>query len=121
MKKTILFLSFFCCIYLSNAQEITCDDLLDFVKTEGYKESSVSSIALIDSSWLNGVEAYSYDGNLFVVAKIKKDEYSYYSKEYIFCGVPEENWRKFKSLFDIDKTYGERFHEYIIDYQCNCY
>lgn len=119
MKKLIIFSSIlFTC--LANGQDISCNDLLDFITEEAYEEDSVGSIRLMDSSWLNGVEAYSYDGNLFVIANIKSDEISYRNKEYIFCGVPEENWKKF-STYKLNKSYGEDFHEYIMDYQCNCY
>ncbi|PHR10651.1 MAG: hypothetical protein COA40_13540 [Aequorivita sp.] len=103
-----------------SAQSVTCEDLMDFIETEGMYSSSVSSYTL-DSSWLSKVTLYSYDMNYFVVAHIKTSEFSYASTPYIFCGIPYRNWLNFKngSYGDTD-SYGERFHKYIFNYQCDC-
>ena len=57
------------------------------------------------------------------IAEIKANEYSYSTKSYIFCGIPYSNWSNFKNGYNYSdsRTYGERFHAYIIDYQCSCY
>lgn len=105
----------------SFSQKMSCDELLNFVKTEGRYVSSVSSYSM-DSSWLKEVTAYSYDGKYYVIAKIKKDEYSYSANTYVFCGIPYSNWSNFQyGSYGDSKSYGERFHKYIIDYQCSCY
>lgn len=103
------------------SQNVSCEELLNFVKTEATFVGTVSSY-LMDSSWLNEVTAYSYDGKYYIIAKIKKDEYSYSTTSYVFCSVPYMNWSNFRTgSYGDSKSYGERFHKYIIDYQCNCY
>jgi hypothetical protein len=106
---------------LSSSQEVNCDDLIDYVKTKGYRKGTVSSISLINSDWLKEVEAYTIDNLIVVIAEIKKDEWGINTKKYIFCGIPDSNWSDFYyGMNDVGKTYGERFHKYIIDYQCKC-
>ena len=104
----------------SNQNQVTCNELLSYVKSNGYVKSTIYSYKL-NSKWLNKVTAYSLDNQIFVVAEIKKDEYSYSTSEYIFCSIPNTNWSSFeyKSSGDLE-TYGERFHKYIIDNVCNC-
>ncbi|RXG29880.1 hypothetical protein [Leeuwenhoekiella marinoflava] len=121
MKKALL-LVLLITTFFSQAQDVACLDLLDYVKKNGYKKAEVSSYQLYDSSWLKKVTAYTIDNTILVVAEIKKDEYSIYTKEYIFCGIPSTSWDYFYyGLYDIGKSYGERFHKYIIKRQCNCY
>ncbi|HAB26940.1 MAG TPA: hypothetical protein DCE27_03630, partial [Xanthomarina gelatinilytica] len=69
------------------SQEVSCTDLVDFVKSEGRKVGTVSSYQLIDSSWLKSVSCYDVDGTLAVIANIKTNDYSLYGKDYIFCGI----------------------------------
>ena len=59
----------------------------------------------------------------YVVAEIKKSEYSYQTKSYVFCGISFSDWYDFSNGkgYNDKRTYGERFHDYIMDYQCNCY
>jgi hypothetical protein len=103
------------------SQGISCDELLNFVKTKGSYVGAVNGISL-DSSWLKDVTAYGYDGDYYVVAKIKKDKYSYSTSTYVFCGIPQTNWFRFRNgSYGDSSSYGERFHKYIIDYKCNCY
>lgn len=119
MKKIILILLMLTS-FNSFSQEVSCTDLLDFIKTKGSYVSSIKSY-MLDSSWLYEVTAYSYDGKYYVEAKIKENEYSYTTKSYIFCGIPYMNWSNFNyGSYGDSKSYGERFHKYIIDYQCNC-
>lgn len=43
-------------------------------------------------------------------------------KRIFFCGIPIMNWSNFRfGGYGDSKSYGERFHKYIIDYKCNCY
>jgi hypothetical protein len=106
---------------ISKAQEVSCEELIAFIKEKGQKSEEVTSLSL-DSSWLNNVTLYKYDGKYYVIAKIKKDEYGYSTKSYVFCNIPYSNWSSFHSPYNFitHGTYGERFHEYIIDYVCNC-
>ena len=104
------------------AQDVSCEDLMDYALDEGYRIGTVSSILLYNSSWLKEVEAYSISNTIVVIAEIKQDEYGFNTKKYIFCGIPKSNWDAFcYGLYDSDKTYGERFHKYIYDYKCECY
>jgi hypothetical protein len=108
-----------CSLSLS-AQTVSCEKLMDFIETKGMYYSSVSSYTL-DSSWLTKVTLYSYDMNYYVIANIKANEYSYTSKPYIFCGIPFRNWLNFKNGgYGDSDSYGERFHKYIFNYQCDC-
>lgn len=103
-----------------SAQTVSCEELMDFIETKGMYNSSLSSYTL-DSSWLTKVTLYSYDMNYYVVANIKPNEYSYTSKPYIFCGIPYRNWLNFKNgSYGVTDSYGERFHKYIFNYQCDC-
>ncbi len=104
------------------SQNISCTELLDYVESEGRSKGSVSSMSLYDSSWLQEVKAYTIEGNLAVVAKIKKNAYDMYGKKYVFCGIPSSNWDAFYyGTYDYGLSYGERFHKYIMDYVCECY
>ena len=104
----------------SFSQNASCEDLMNFVKKEGRYQSSIGPYNL-DSDWLYEVTAYSYENKYYVIAKIKKDKNSYTTKSYIFCGIPYSNWSNFKvGSYSDPKSYGERFHKYIMDYQCNC-
>ncbi|MEO9484699.1 MAG: hypothetical protein ABJG47_14670 [Ekhidna sp.] len=99
---------------------VTCNDLLDFIKEEGYVKATMSSYVL-DSKWLYKVTAYSYDYDIYVVAEIKKNEYSYQTNTYIFCDVPDSNWRNFRyGGYGDSDSYGERFHKYIMNNKCEC-
>jgi len=93
MKKIILMILMLIS-FNSFSQEVSCEDLLDFIKTEGSYVSSVSNY-IMESSWLYEVTAYRYESKYFVVAKIKENEYSYTTKSYIFCGIPYMNWSNF--------------------------
>ncbi|WP_281980339.1 hypothetical protein [Tenacibaculum mesophilum] len=122
MKKTLIFLIF---IVLNTnpsfSQEVDCEDLLEYIETNGVYKTSLSNLTL-NSSWLYKVTAYEYDYKIYVIAKIKRNEYDYYPKSYVFCSIPAQNWSNFKyGNYNDSDSYGERFHKYIKDYQCNCY
>lgn len=102
-------------------QTMRCGDLLDFVVRNGHYKGEVSSLALINSTWLKSVTAYRYKNSIFVVAAISTDKYRFSSKKYIFCGIPTRNWESFADgLVDFDLSYGEKFHKYIMEYKCDC-
>lgn len=118
----LFFLLFFCCFLTTYSQNVSCEELIDYVRKDGYKKGTVSSTQLINSSWLKEVEAFEINNAIVVIAEIKKDEWGFSSKEYVFCGIPSSNWSAFYyGTYETGKTYGERFHKYIIDYVCNCY
>jgi ribosomal protein S8 len=95
----------------------SCDEIYEFIKSNGINMGKINKYTL-NSSWLNEVEAYNYEQNYFIVAKIKGDNDSSLINSYIFCSIPQTNWNNFK--FGNKGTYGERFHEYIFNYKCNC-
>jgi hypothetical protein len=105
----------------SLAQDVTCEELVKYVEDEGYVKGTVTSIQLFNSSWLKEVKAYSIDNTIVVIAEVKKDEWGFNTEKYAFCGIPSSNWDAFYSgLYDLGKTYGEKFHKYIYNYNCNC-
>ena len=107
--------------HFSFSQDISCPDLQEFIEDNRYYKSSISNYTL-NSSWLYEVTAYEYEYKIYVIAKIKRNEYDYSSKSYVFCGIPSQNWSNFRYKgYGEPDSYGERFHKYIIDYQCNCY
>lgn len=103
----------------SGGRSTSCENLLEFIEDEGYRKGSVSSYTL-DSEWLTDVKAYTYEYKIYVVAKIKAKN-SYSSRSYVFCDIPSSNWSSFKNGgYGERDTYGERFHDNIFDYKCNC-
>jgi hypothetical protein len=103
------------------SQTVRCQELLDFVVENGNYKGEVSSLSLINSSWLKSVKAYQYKNSIFIVAEISTDDFGFSSKQYIFCGIPLRNWENFSNgLVDFDLGYGKKFHKYIIDYKCDC-
>lgn len=119
MKRLIIILLLSFSFNIS-AQSVSCGELMGYIKSEGMYSSSISSYTL-DSSWLSNVTLYSYDMKYFVIADIKANKHSYGAKPYIFCNIPFSNWSKFKNGgYGESDSYGERFHKYIFDYQCNC-
>jgi hypothetical protein len=120
MKKALLIILFSITLLNTYSQQVKCDDLLDFIEENGYKKATLQSY-ILSSSWLYKVTAYSYENKVYVVAEIKENEYSFKTNIYIFCGIPSMNWQNFQFGSYGDQTsYGERFHKYIINYQCNC-
>jgi hypothetical protein len=112
---------------VSYCQEITCEELTKYVEKEGYSFEKVNSFQLIESSWLNEVQAYLVNLDderiIFVIASIKQDKFGFSNKKYIFCNVPKKNWDFFSKpylTFNTNESYGDRFHKYIRDYECNC-
>lgn len=122
MKRIIILSAVIALSILSvTAQEVSCTDLMDYVKQEGNRKATVSSVQLMHSSWLKEVEAYTIENTIVVIAEIKRDEWGINTKEYVFCGIPSSNWDAFYGGWnDRDKTFGERFRKYIFEYKCNC-
>ena len=122
MKRILLTIIFTLAFIGAKAQDVSCEDLKNFIKQKGYKQEEVISLTL-DSSWLHNVVLYKYENKYYVIAEIKKDDFGFSTKSYVFCNIPYSNWTNFHSLYVISSntTYGERFHKYIKDYICNCY
>jgi len=124
MKKSTLFnlsLSALFLVLKSStlfSQNISCENLMRTVKSEASYYGEVSSITLIGSEFLKEVKAYEYEGTLFVIATFQPRPNEIFPRTYIFCGIPSSDWNSFKNGWN--GSYGERFHQYIIDYVCNC-
>jgi hypothetical protein len=116
--KIAMILSFFILSQQVNAQSVSCETLMRAIKDDADYFGEVGSFALLSSDFLKEVKAYEYDGSLFVIAVFKSKPGEFLPRSYVFCGVPSSNWNSFKNGFT--GTYGERFHQYIIDYVCNC-
>lgn len=116
MKKIILFsFVFFSSILFS--QNIRCSDLVDYViQNADYSDS----VTCFDSSMLVKVTKYDLESSSIVIAYLKKDEYDYRGKPYVFCGISSYNWSNFK-YEGMSNSWGKSFHTYIMDYKCNCY
>ncbi|MCB0501529.1 MAG: hypothetical protein KDD32_02515 [Bacteroidetes bacterium] len=99
---------------------MNCDELYTYIKSKGNQKGKVSSYTM-NSEWLKTVTAYEYLGDIYVIAEIKRNEYSFSTNSYIFCGIPQSNWNNFKlGGLGVPNSYGERFHNYIFNYKCNC-
>ena len=66
------------------------------------------------------VEYYELQNMGFVVAYIKSSDYDFTGKPYIFCGISSYTWSSFKTS-GMMGSWGESFHEYIMDHTCDCY
>ena len=117
MKKLILTILIAISCSFSNAQDISCADLFDYVTSQSRYPSTVNCF---NSEWLVKVQRYELEGTGFVVAYIKQNDYDYRGKPYIFCGISSYNWSMFRSS-GMTGSWGEAFHQYIRDYTCNCY
>ncbi len=117
MIRLITFILLCCLQYSSKSQSISCNDLISYAQTNGYLVGNVSPLT---SSMISSAKCYSIEGTYVVIADIKRDG-SYYSDTYIFCDVPQSNWQSFSSTCIGNCSHGERFHNLIINYKCDCY
>ena len=101
----------------TKAQDVSCSELVTYVKKEGGYPSSQSCFG---SSFLAKVERYEVDGNGLVIAWIKKNEYDFTGKPYIYCGISSTTWSYFTSA-GMMGSWGKAFHQYIKGNNCNCY
>lgn len=120
IKGTILMFFVVAFSFNVQAQAVKCDDLIHLISEDGKYMSEVTQPGIIQSSWLKSVTAYEYDGKIFAIAIIKRNDYDSIGKKYIFCNIPMKNWDSFAHSFQVTLTFGEKFHKYIIDYECNC-
>ena len=116
MKKGLLLFSFILSLVLINAQSVSCEDLADFIIKNQDRKDTVTPIT---SSMLAKATWYEYDGKGFVIAFLKSSDYDFKGRPYIFCGIEWIRWFNFK-YEGLKSSYGKAFHEYIIDYTCNC-
>src|SRR5690606_12616903 len=110
------FLIFFFCSLGVQAQTMSCQEVLEIV-TENYDYRD--NVTPIGSTMLSKATYYTVDGEGFVVAYIKSNQYDFQGRPYIFCGISSQRWTKFKSE-GMYGSWGESFHAYIREYTCNC-
>jgi hypothetical protein len=122
-RKVIFLLVALICFWgVSFSQQVKCSELIGYVENEGKLKGTVSSIQLLQSSWLSEVKAYEIENTIVVIAQIYTDNFSLNKKKYIFCGISEAEWTYFSNpMSNPTKSYGERFRERIFDNKCNCY
>lgn len=119
MKKALLFFLFLnasVSLITVHAQSMSCQEVFEIV-TENY--DSKNQVSCYGSSMLTKAIYYKLDEMGFVVAYLKSNEFDFRGKPYIFCGISDARWRSFKSA-GMYGSWGESFHEYIMDYTCNC-
>ena len=137
--KNIYLIIFFSLLSMNGfSQDISCNELLNYVEDEGYLIRT--NTAPLSTNWLGDIKAYSMvesDPSLYkvsdiinhykssgiyvIVATIYHNDILKSSKKYVFCGVPISKWEAFDSSFYLTYSRGEMFHHYIRDYNCNCY
>lgn len=98
------------------AQTISCQELYEVV-TENYDNRDAVNVMM--STMLTKAVYYTVDGNGFVVANIKRNDFDMQGAPYIFCGISSQRWARFKSE-GMYGSWGEAFHKYIRDYICDC-
>ena len=96
---------------------ISCQELFNYV-VEQYDRKSYTTC--YGSTMLTKVDYYVVDGNGFVVGYIKQNEWDYKGQPYLFCGISNYTWSQFK-MNGMTGSWGKAFHDYIMDYTCNCY
>lgn len=101
----------------TKAQDVSCSELVTYVKKEGGYPSSQSCFG---SSWLVKVDRYEIDGNGVVIAYIKSNEFDFSGKPYIYCGISYSTWSSFTSE-GMMGSWGKAFHKYIKGNNCSCY
>lgn len=103
-------------IFNGFSQSISCQEVLEIV-TENYDRKE--SVNPIGSTMLAKATYYAVEGEGFVVAYLKSNEYDFQGRPYIFCGISSQRWAKFKNegMFG---SWGDSFHAYIREYTCNC-
>ena len=98
------------------SHQISCEEAYHIIISQG---EDIGSVTPPYSEWLKKVTAYRIDGEIYVEAIVKRDEYGMKTDAYIFCRIPKYNWDMFR-LYDSNPSYGEKFHKYIDEYTCNC-
>lgn len=117
MKLLILFVILLFQFSL-HSQSMECEELMEYVKDEGFKKGSLNNVDMKSSSWLEEVTAYEVEDIIVVIASIRKDEWGVNREDYIFCDIPSSNWDSF--YYNLHESFGELFHKNIMDYRCNC-
>lgn len=116
-----LFFLFVINLSYSQQQRPNCNDLISYVRENGRNVGTIKESEIINSSWLKRIEGFSINGNTVVIANIYLNKQKVNSQEYIFCGISAINWDIFYGgRYQVGLSLGEKFHEYIFEYKCNC-
>jgi len=99
-----------------SSKKPTCNEVISYAK-KNY--DSKDSPMIISSTMLAKIERYKVGSSSVVVAYIKKNDYDLYGSPYIFCGISDQRWSSFKNG-GLYGSWGKSFHQYIIDYTCDC-
>lgn len=116
MRNTFLLILIFLVCLKSYSQTITCKEILFDIRNNG---ELVNRINCQGSSMLVKVEYYTLKGTGFVVAYFKENNNDYTGQPYVFCGISDILWRRFKSEGSFN-SYGKSFNSYIRSFKCNC-
>ena len=112
----ILFLTTFFLSATFFSQTTSCNDLVQYAKSA---DSYPDRVNPFNSTMIAKAEYYTVDNGGLVIAYLKSNDFDYSGKPYIFCGISAQRWAKFKSEGSYG-SWGEAFHQYIMDYKCNC-
>jgi hypothetical protein len=114
MKKLTLFLLLLIS-FNSIGQSISCDDLLDKIKYDGYKKG-ISLV--IGSDAISNIDWYEYEDMLFAIVRFTS---SY--KNYVYGGWKYSSYSyiNFKSSFENSNSKGTFFNQNIRSAKVDCY
>ena len=116
-KKTFIVILISFIYNINYSQKYSCHEIMNYVKNNYDKQEIVicyGSKMLIKAEW------YEIDGTGYVIAYFSQFDYDIYGKPYIFCGISRERWYSFK-LNGTYGSWGESFHEKIMNLKCDCY
>jgi hypothetical protein len=116
IQALLFFLIFFFGSLEIQAQTMSCQEAMEIVSNNyDYRDNVLPN----GSTMLTRATYYTVEGAGYVVAYIKSNQYDLQGRPYIFCGISSQQWAKFKSA-GMYGSWGESFHNYIINYTCNC-
>jgi hypothetical protein len=117
MKSILIPLLVFISFHSISAQNISCSELSRVITKDYSRKEKVKPLM---SSMLAKATWYEYEGMGFVIAYLKENDYDLNGSPYIFCGISNQRWTKFKNNGLFGSSYGKAFHKYIMEYTCNC-
>ena len=91
---------------------LTCDELMELIVDQGDRVEQLDDSDL-NSSALDYVALYEYDGTYYVIADFTSSR-----KRYIYCDVSKSNWNNFTD--NPDNSFGSAFDDYLSRYTCSC-
>lgn len=105
----------------SNPNWPACNDLIDYVESNGAILTKLNSLDLSQSSWLNSVVQYKIFDKIIVIIEVYRNGNHFSKDKYIFCDISNDDWINFYyGLNDTGLSYGQRLNKYIFNYKCKC-